>query len=159
MFIRKVVIYASVFCLLPALLWASSPSDLKALKPSMGDPSGTPGLLGLPGEAGRLSLLDPTRFSMSQSYSVGFSSDGKSGQMGGMYLNTIKYRFTRPISLQFQIGYVRSSALFGSQYSSTSGQFFIPNFELRYQPTKHILFTIRYQSLPQRSTSYSPWAY
>ena len=158
MFIRKAVVFTSILCLLPALLWGSSLLDLKELKPGTEDQQGTPGLLGLPA-AGSLSLLDPTRFSMSQSYSVGFSSDGKSGQMEGMYLNTIKYHFTRPISLQFQVGYIRSSALFGSRYNSTSGQLFIPRFELRYQPTRNILFTVRFQSWPQRSTPYSLWAY
>ena len=158
MCIRKAVVLAGILCLLPALLWASSVSDLKALKPGTEDQPGAPGLLGLP-TAGSLSLLDPMRFSMSQSYSVGFFSDGKSGQMQGMYLNTIKYRFTRPISLQFQVGYVRSSGLFGPQYTSASGQLFIPKFELRYQPTRSVLFTVRFQSWPQRAVSYSRWPY
>ena len=154
------VVLASIIAisLLPAMLVGSSLSDVRESDPTRNVAASTPMLLGGPRLAS-LGLLEPERFSMSQKYILGFSSDGKSGRMQGMYLNTIRYHFARPLTLRLRLGYVGSSGLFGSGYGSAPGQFFIPEFELRYQPSRNVLFTVRYLSLPSGTAVLSPWAY
>lgn len=149
--------FAAVLCLLPTLLWGESAPDPKRVESPLQGQQTVQGPLSLPG-SGSFSLLDPSRFSMSQSYSLGFTSDRKSGQMEGMYLNTIRYRFSRPLTLSLQIGYLRSSTLFGSRYGPATDRLVVPGFELRYQPTRSVLFTVRYQTWPLRSGSYAPWS-
>ena len=144
--------------LLPAMLSGEGLSDVRESDPNKEAAAKVPMLFGGP-RLGSLGLLEPERFSMSQRYILGFSSDGRSGHMQGMYLNTIRYRFARPLTLQLRLGYVGSSTLFGAGYGSDPGEFFIPEFELRYQPSRNLLFTVRYLSFPPGTFVVSPWAY
>src|SRR4030042_3511774 len=51
-------------------------------------------------------LLDPGKFSMEQSYSVAFASSGARSMNQGLYLNTMKYKFSDPLFAQVRIGYL-----------------------------------------------------
>lgn len=51
------------------------------------------------------SLLNPGRFSMRQSYSVGFSSGSFGSHSAGLYLNTVSYRLADPLTLSADIGF------------------------------------------------------
>ncbi len=94
-----------------------------------------------------LSLLDPNRFSMSQSYSLMFLSDGKRSQTSGFYLNRLIYQFSAPISLKLEMGYLHSSFLGEGKSAAPAGKFF-PALELLYQPSRNFSLRLQYRVLP-----------
>lgn len=108
-------------------------------------------VLGLtPASAG---LLDPSRFSMHQSYSMGYWSNGRDGDMTGLYLNRLQYDFSIPLSLQVDIGlFHKPMALFNGGKSETPGvenqTLTIPHVGLTYQPSKNIFMAFEYFSVP-----------
>ena len=108
-------------------------------------------VLGLtPAPAG---LLDPGRFSMQQSYSMSYWSNGREGDMTGLYLNRLRYDFSIPLSLQVDIGlFHKPMALFSGGKSETPGvenqTITIPRVGLTYQPSKNIFMAFEYFSVP-----------
>ena len=98
-----------------------------------------------------LSLLDPNRLSMSQSYSLMFLSDGKGSQASGFYLNRLIYQFSAPISLKLEMGYLHDSFL--GEGKSTAGSFF-PAVELLYRPNRNFSLSFQYRVLPSPYNSY-----
>jgi len=62
---------------------------------------------------GNTSLLDPGRFSVHQRYSLMFISDGEKSSLSGLYLSTFRYRFSVPLSLRVDLGYIQTSSLQG----------------------------------------------
>jgi hypothetical protein len=94
-----------------------------------------------------LSLLDPSRLKMSQSYSLSFvSGDGRS-QTIGLYMNSIEYQVSRPLTLTLHLGYLHQpTALFGRGRDSGLGGTFLPGFELDYRPSENFFFKINMSS-------------
>ena len=114
-------------------------------------PEGAVSLKGLQSPSSSLKgLLNPDRLSMSQSYTMSFLSSGKFSALNGLYLNTINYRFSAPVSLQVQFGYIHSlSGRFSTTGTSFSGgQFFIPKLEITYRPFKNMTITVGHEVLP-----------
>ena len=123
-------------------------------------------VLGLtPNQFGSLGLLDPERFHMSQSYSMSFASDGKYSSSAGMYLNTMTYQFSMPISMRLQVGYTHDpSVLFaGSGDAMGDGRLFIPNFDIIIRPMKHMTIQLHYGMAPAQQQlfpfqrAFRPW--
>ncbi len=90
------------------------------------------------------SLLNPNRFSMQQSYSVGFASGSGGSNSSGLYLNTLSYRLADPLTLSADVGF------YSPLYSSTGGfsrggfqdpransSLVLPHVGLEYKPTKN----------------------
>ena len=48
--------------------------------------------------------LDPSRLHISHSYQMGYMSTGGQGFSQGVYLNTLTYQFTMPVTVAFQWG-------------------------------------------------------
>ncbi len=113
----------------------------------------------------KMSLLDPDRFKMKHQYMMSFSSTGGSGNMMGMYLNTMEYRFNMPLIMRVRVAYQSQSAqLFGNK-SSYSGQpnidqgrVFMPSFDLVYQPTKNTTIGFFYRDYSSMNPSYNPYS-
>lgn len=100
-------------------------------------------------------LLDPSRLTMNQSYSLSYFSGPAGGQSVGMYMNSIGYQLARPLYLQVDIGLVHNpSALFGSGNAS-AGVHILPNFSLRYTPSPKFNLMIDVRTMP---AYYSPYA-
>ena len=123
-------------------------------------------VLGLtPNRFGSLGLLDPERFHMSQSYSMSFVSDGKRSNSAGMYLNTMTYQFSMPISMRLQVGCMHDpSVLFGgSGEARGGGQLFIPNFDVVIRPMKYMTIQFHYGMAPAQQQwvpfqrAFRPW--
>jgi hypothetical protein len=120
-----------------------------------------------------LSLLDPDRFSMKQSYMVNFSSTGGSGGVMGMYINSMEYRFNAPLILRLKVAYQsQTGMLFGDKNRYTGlpnnqqGRLFIPSFDLVYKPWKNTTFGISYRDYSgmnmlgyNRYNRYNPYYY
>jgi hypothetical protein len=99
-----------------------------------------------------MSLLDPNRFSMKQSYIASFSSSGGSSGAMGTYINSMEYRFNAPLILRLKVAYqTQTGALFNSRntYSglrqNDQGRMFVPSFDLIYKPFKNTTVNIAYR--------------
>jgi len=100
-------------------------------------------------------LLDPSRLTMNQSYSLSYLSGPAGGQSVGMYMNSIGYQLARPLYLQVDIGLVHNpAALFGNGNAS-AGVHVLPNFSLRYTPSPNFNLMIDVRTMP---TYYGPYA-
>lgn len=122
-------------------------------------------ILKLPGKPGlnlrKLSLLDPDRFTMNHQYMMSFSSMGGSGNLMGMYLNTMEYRFNMPLVMRMRVAYQSQSAqLFGNKnaYSGQSnidqGRVFVPSFDIVYKPFKNTTIGFFYRDYSSVNQNY-----
>ena len=106
------------------------------------------------------SLLDPSKFHMTQSYSLMYSSSSRYGSQSlGMYLNSIEYQISDPLKVRFDIGYMHDlGALAGNNSGSLSnnGQL-IPGFALSWKPTENFYLHLNYRQVPV--SYYSPYDY
>lgn len=99
-----------------------------------------------------MSLLDPSRFSMRQESVVSYSSSGMSGgNLLGMYINTMEYKFNMPLTMRMKVAYqsnmgsmLGSKSLNGREGMET-GNLFIPSFDLIYQPWKNTFLSFHYR--------------
>lgn len=114
------------------------------------------------------SLLNPSRFSMRQSYSVGFSSSSFGSQSAGLYLNTISYRLADPLTLTADVGF---HTPFHSTIGPNAGGFrnpglgsslILPHVGLEYRPSENSTLSLHFFNGPDAVKAYghslrSPW--
>lgn len=100
-------------------------------------------------------LLDPNRFSISHSYSMSYSSGTSQSSWDGLYLSSMQYQFSVPVTLFLDMGLSHQpGALFNKgpvDNSMASESFVIPRVGLQYKPTKNT--TIRLQYFNMKGTS------
>ena len=89
-------------------------------------------------------LLDPSRWSMSQQYSVSFLSNGKQGFSQGLYINTIRFRLSDPLSMEVRLGAVHGLGM----DKNRGGVGFLQGATLQYRPSNNTTFTVDVQSVP-----------
>ena len=117
----------------------------------------------------KMSLLDPERFTMNHQYMMSFSSMGGSGNLMGMYLNTMEYRFNMPLVMRMRVAYQSQSAqLFGNnnaysgQQNIDQGRVFVPSFDIVYKPFKNTTIGFFYRDYgsvsPNYYNPYSPFS-
>ncbi|MBN2029549.1 hypothetical protein JW824_04825 [bacterium] len=94
------------------------------------------------------SLLDPSKFSMSHSYSLSYFSMGGNSFNQGLYLNTMNYQFSDPLFMQVRIGYVHQPFGMMDQSNGMNGKVFIQRAMIEYKPTENMKLTIDYQAHP-----------
>lgn len=102
-------------------------------------------------------LLDPSKFHMSQSYSLSFLSYGKAMLNQGLYLNTLSYRFSNPLWMQVQIGYLHLPFGQGSAGMSSNGKLFLHRASVVYTPSEKFTAVFEYQSMPVLFSPYRSW--
>jgi len=94
-----------------------------------------------------LSLLDPSRLKMSHTYSLSFVTGGGHSQTIGLYMNSIEYQVSRPLTFTLHLGYLHQpTALFGRGRDSSFGGTLLPGFELDYRPSDNFFFKINMSS-------------
>ena len=95
-----------------------------------------------------LSLLDPSRFTMSHSYTMSFTSSGGQGHTMGLYMNTMKYRFSDPLSVTVHVGYRHQpfAPANARRLEDISGV--LSGFELEYRPAKNFFLKVEYGAVP-----------
>lgn len=94
-------------------------------------------------------LIDPSKFEMSQSYSLSYMSSGNRNSNVGLYLNTLTYQFSDPLMMQVSVGYMHQP--FGgtnTQLVSREGSVFLQGAHVQYRPTKSLLISLDYESYP-----------
>jgi len=111
----------------------------------------------------KFSLLDPSRFSMQQSYSVIYSSFGGTGHTIGLYMNSMKYQLSNSLDLNVTLGWLHQPGLLFSNNRGTTdyGQI-LPNVQLKYEPSEKFRLLIGIETLPGvysngRGYFYSPY--
>jgi hypothetical protein len=139
-----------LLALLPTLVFAQLKRDAtvdvaKALTQPASKIQGIVGLLG----------LDPTRFSMSQSYSLSFTTGGGHSYNQGLYLNTMRYQLADPLSMYLQLGFVHQPlGNLGQNSLQQQSEFFVSGAGLEYKPSDNLKFQFEFS---QRPSSYSPY--
>ena len=110
-----------------------------------------------------VSLFDPSKLSMSHSYSLGFySGGGRSGNIG-LYMNSIEYAFSNPLKIRIDLGYLHSpSGLFSGSSSTMKNGVIVPGVTIDWRPSKHFNFRLDYRQHPQsydrrQGSDYEPW--
>jgi hypothetical protein len=101
-----------------------------------------------------LSLLDPSRFSMSHSYTVSFTSSGGEGHMMGLYMNTMNYQFSDPLSVTVHVGYRHQPFAPANTRQLEDATGVLSGFELEYRPAKNFFLKIEYGATPYLSNPY-----
>lgn len=71
-----------------------------------------------------LGFLDPSRMTFSHSYTMSYLSAGSEGVMRGLFMETIGYRLSDPVSLTLNLGYLHQPySTYGPEGISKSGAF------------------------------------
>ncbi len=124
-----------------------------------------PQLKNLPGKSSiilpnKLSLFNPERFKMSQAYSV-FYSSGRFGGVKGLYENTINYKVSDKVEMRFNFAYLFQPGFInprGRPSSNFNNGVFLPNFDLKYQPSQNTFIRFSYSTYSPQ-LMYSPYYY
>jgi hypothetical protein len=103
------------------------------------------------------SLLDPSKLSISHSYSMSFTRFGHQSLNQGLYLSTISYQPTDAVEMQLRIGMLHQPFGQSPLNQDSNGKIFIQRAMMRYQPTSSMTLTFDYQALP--SNYYLPYRY
>lgn len=103
------------------------------------------------------SFLNSDKFHMSQSYSYSMSTFGGNSMGQAMYLNTMSYQFSDPLSFTLQWGYTmnqsfgENKALGFNRNLPFSNGLFISGAQLKYKPTKNSELKIEFSRVPYNS--------
>ena len=97
-----------------------------------------------------VSLFDPSKLTMSQSYSFSyFTGGGKSGNIG-MYMNSIEYAFSNPLKIRVDLGFLHTpSRLFSGNSSVVQNGVFVPGVSLDWRPSEHFNLRLDYRQHPE----------
>jgi hypothetical protein len=116
-------------------------------------------LLGVESNAKNFSLLDPSRFRMSHSYSFSYFSSGTTSGSFGVYTNLLEYQVSKPLTLTLTLNYLHQPlSVFGEDRLRINDAI-LPNFHLRYRPSDSFSFTIDVLTFPYsyQQESGNPW--
>jgi hypothetical protein len=114
-----------------------------------------------PGAAQGLSLLDPQRLQMSQSYGLmySYSSGQRKGDLVGLYQNMLSYRFSPRLNMKVGLGYLHQPVAALSQNDTIRNQALMTAFQVDYQPFHNVFIHFGYQSLPVIDSRDRLWRY
>lgn len=104
-------------------------------------------------------LIDPSRLSMRHSFSLSYATfGGGRGMSLGMYTNSLYYRISDPLDVQFDVSLMYSpySSALGGPQRDFSG-IYLTRAQLNYRPSANTLLQIGFQQVPM--TSMMGWGY
>jgi hypothetical protein len=95
-------------------------------------------------------FFDPSRLVMRQSYSLSYTSFGSGQGMSlGAYTNSLSYRFSDPLSVQFDVSLMHSPfGGFNDRMTKDLTGIYLTRAQLNYRPTENVLFQIQYRQMP-----------
>ena len=105
------------------------------------------GDLATPSSSIGFSLLDPSRLRIRHSYSLSYLSGSGQASSVGLYMSTLEYQFSKPLSIRVGLGYLHQPLGFTGT-SGPQGGTFLPNVRLNWQPTENMQFIIDYRTIP-----------
>jgi len=104
--------------------------------------------------------IDPSKLKFDHSYSLFFSSFGGDQSITqGLYLNTISYQFSIPLSMKLQWGFSHQPFGGGMMNSNLGSQIFLSGAELKYQPTQNMVMKLQFYQVPSGYYRMSPYSY
>ncbi len=92
--------------------------------------------------------LDPSRLSMSHSYSMSYMSIGDQGFTQGLYLNTLKYQFAIPLTVSVQWGMANQPFQSGNTSPILQNGFFFSGAQLKYKPSENTVIQFDFHQTP-----------
>ncbi len=112
------------------------------------------------------SFLQKNRFSMQQSYSLSFASGGAGSMSSGLYLNTLNYRLSNPLTFSVDLGFYTpiSSTIPGMRQNTlmsqgTGSSFVLPRMGLEYRPSDNFSMNLELYNGPDAWKAYgSPYS-
>ncbi len=104
-------------------------------------------LLGVKSNAKSFSLLDPSKFRMSQSYTFSYFSSGKTSGSFGVYTNVLEYQVSKPLTLTLSLNYLHQPLSVFHKDDLRVKDAILPNFQLIYRPNNSFSFTINVQTI------------
>ncbi|MBI4726320.1 hypothetical protein HY768_03690 [candidate division TA06 bacterium] len=134
------------------LLASLALASLAAAQPGPLDFSGANNL-----NNGRGKLFDPSRFTMQQSFSIGYAAWGKSSLLSNAYRNTMNYRLSQKLEIKLDLAYSYLPAAFNKsayRLDSRSQGLFLPSFGLKYQPFQNMIIQFEYNSPGSYGSNY-----
>jgi hypothetical protein len=106
-------------------------------------------------------FLNANRFSMYQSYSMSFGAGGGNQTSSGLYLNTVSYRLSDPLTLSMDMGF--HTPFYNSMPGMQSGNLWdgttqsslvLPRIGLEYKPSEHTSFSLQLINGPDAAKAY-----
>jgi hypothetical protein len=144
---KKVIVLAILVVMLAAPLYAQRMGNMPL---TINEPSKS-----------SFSLLDPNRIHMSQSYSFMYSSSRYGSQSLGLYLNSIEYQVSDPLTIYLDIGYLHNpGALVGSRNEYLGDGKIIPAVAVDWKLSNNMFFHFSYREVPgyyYYDGYYEPW--
>jgi hypothetical protein len=98
----------------------------------------------------KFSLFDLSRLEMSHSYSVSYFSSGGSGTTIAMYMNSMKYRISNPLTLKINLAWIHQPGALFSRNRGVPTDYgkILPSFTLEYRPSDKFYLELGYHSYP-----------
>jgi len=98
----------------------------------------------------KFSLFDLSRLEMHHSYSISYFSSSGTGTTIGMYINSIRYKISDPLTLNVSLAWMHQpgNLLFKDRGTPTDYGSIFPSFSLEYRPSDKFHFQVEYLSLP-----------
>jgi len=91
--------------------------------------------------------FDPSRFSMHHSFSLSYMSAGGQGLSLGVYTNSLYYKISDPLDVQFDVSLQHSPYSSFGNTKDFSGVY-LSRAQLNYRPAENMLLQIQYRQLP-----------
>ncbi len=93
--------------------------------------------------------FDPSRFTISNSYSLSYTTSGGKGLSLGTLTSSLAYQISNPLSVQFDVSLVHSPYNnLGGNFTKEISGVYLSRAELNYRPSKITLLQIQYRQLP-----------
>ncbi|MBI5805530.1 hypothetical protein HZA73_05745 [candidate division TA06 bacterium] len=102
-------------------------------------------------------LFDPSRFTMQQSFSVGYAASGKYSLFSNTYRNSMNYKLSQKLELKLDLAYSYMPAAFNKsvyQLNNRSQGMFQPSFGLKYQPSRNFVIQFEYNNPGNYGSNY-----
>jgi hypothetical protein len=143
---KKILLLFCSLALIPAMLFAEGDlhnSHIGLTRPGIG-------LQNLPGTSQGLSLLDPGRLQMSQSYGLAYSyySGQRGGDLVGLYQNVLSYQLSQRLDVKVGLGYLHRPVEILTQNDAIRTQALMTAFQVDFRPFDNVFIQFNYQSLP-----------
>jgi len=101
------------------------------------------------GNKALLGLFNPDNFEMRHTFSMSYGMLGDHGLGTTMYINSLRYKVSEPLSVRADIALMSSPFGSGTQFmkNDLSGVF-LQRASIDYSPSKHVQFSLQYRNVP-----------
>ncbi len=97
---------------------------------------------------GLFDFFNNPNLDMSHSFSMGYSTSSSGSALQQMYLNSIRYRLSEPLTLNLRLGFshLPYSSFEGGQSEGSAA--FMGSANLQYRPSKNLFLTLGFSNIP-----------